>query len=165
MAKYYEQEFLTLIECNADRESKKRIAQCNHKREEADKRITQLDKTIQKLYDDRVNGMITDERFATLYKNYEAEQTALKECSDKLRAELQRTNEQTVNVSNFMKIIHKYTEITELTPEILHEFISMIVVHQAEVIDGHKKQTIEIIYNCVGAIPTHNEQQEVAIEA
>lgn len=109
--------------------------------------------------------MITDERFATLYKNYEAEQKSLKECSDKLRVELQRTNEQTVNVSNFMKIIRKYTEITELTPEILHEFISKIVVHQAEVIDGHRKQTIEIIYNCVGAIPTQDEQEEVAIAA
>ena len=109
--------------------------------------------------------MITDERFATLYKNYEAEQTALKECSDKLRTELQRANEQTANVSSFMKIICKYTEITELTPEILHEFISKIVVHQAEVVNGHKKQTIEIIYTCVGAIPTQDEQPEVAIAA
>ncbi len=52
-----------------------------------------------------------------------------------------------------------------LTPEILHEFISKIVVHQAEVVNGHKKQTIEIIYNCVGAIPTQDEQPEVAIVA
>lgn len=89
----------------------------------------------------------------------------MKECSDKLRAELQRVNEQTANVSNFMRIIRKYTEITELTPEILHEFISRIVVHQAEVVDGHKKQMIEIIYNCVGAIPTQDEQNEVAIAA
>lgn len=165
MAKDYEQEFLTLIECNADKESKKRITQYKHELEEADKRIVQLDKTIQRLYDDRVNGMITDERFATLYKDYEAEQTALKECSDKLRAELQRANEQTANVSSFMRIIHKYTEITELTPEILHEFISSIVVHQAEVVHGYRKQTIEIIYNCVGAIPTQDEQQAVAIVA
>ena len=165
MAKDYDQEFLALIECKADIESKKRIAQCKQELEEADKRIAQLDKTIQRLYDDRVNGIITDERFATLYTNYEAEQTALKECSDKLRAELQRANKQTANVSSFMKIIRKYTEITELTPEILHEFISRIVVHQAEVVDGHKKQMIEIIYNCVGAIPTQDEQPEVAIVA
>lgn len=70
-----------------------------------------------------------------------------------------------MNVSNFLKIIRKYTEITELTSEILHEFISKIVVHQAEVVDRHRKQTMEIIYNCVGAIPTQDEQQEVAIVA
>ncbi len=164
MARDYEQEFLTLIECNADKKAKKKISLCAHELEEADKRIVQIDKAIQRLYDDRVNGMITDERFATLYKNYEAEQAALKECSDRLKTELQRANEQTANVSSFMKIIRKYTEITELTPEILHEFISKIVVYQVEVVDGHRKQTIEIIYNCVGAIPTQNEQQEVAIE-
>ncbi|MCI8733546.1 MAG: DUF4368 domain-containing protein [Clostridia bacterium] len=39
------------------------------------------------------------------------------------------------------------------------------MVHQAEVVNGHKKQTIEIIYNCVGAIPTQDEQPEVAIVA
>lgn len=106
--------------------------------------------------------MIADEHFATLYKSYEMEQTTLKECADKLKSELQRVNEQTSNVSNFIKIIHNYTEITELTPEILHEFISRIVVHQTEIVDGRRKQTVEIIYNCVGVIPTQNEQQEVA---
>ncbi|MDE6302723.1 MAG: recombinase family protein [Clostridia bacterium] len=165
IAKEHEDEFFSLIKYNADKEYKMQITQYKHELEEADKRIVQLDKTIQRLYDDRVNGIITDERFATLYTNYEAEQTALKECSDKLRAELKRANEQTANVSSFMKIIHKCTEITELTPEILHEFISRIVVHQAKVVDGHKKQTIEIIYNCIGAIPTQEEQQEVAIAA
>jgi len=137
MAKDYEQEFLSLITSNADIDNKKRITHYKHELDEADKRITQLDKTIQSLYDDRVNGIITDERFATLYTNYEAEQTALKECSYKLRAELQRANEQTAYVSSFMKIIRKYTEITKLTPEILHEFISKIVVHQAEVVDRY----------------------------
>lgn len=162
LVKKNEQEFLTLIESNADKESKKRIAQYKHDLEEADKRIVQIDKTIQRLYDDRVNGLITEDRFATLYKSYEMEQTALKECADKLKSELQKANEQTANVSNFMKIIRKYTEITELTSEISHEFISRIVVHQAQVVDGHKKQTIEIIYNCVGAIPTQTAQQQEA---
>lgn len=165
MAKEHKQEFLSVIISNTDIENKKRVAQYKQELEKAEQRIIQLDKTIQRLYDDRVNGIITDERFATLYKNYEAEQKTQKECSDKLKTELQRANEQTANVSNFMKIIHKYTEITELTPEILHEFISRIVVHQAEVVDGHRRQTLEINYNCVGAIPTQKDQQEVALEA
>ena len=48
----------------------------------------------------------------------------------------------------------KYTGITELTPEIVREFIEKIVVHQVERKDGKKTQAVEIIYNGVGAIPT-----------
>lgn len=61
-----------------------------------------------------------------------------------------------------MRIIYKYTEIAVLTTEILHEFISKIVIHQAQVVDGHKKQTIQMLYNCVGVIPTQTEQQQVS---
>jgi len=51
-----------------------------------------------------------------------------------------------------MRIIHRYTDVSELTAEILREFIDKIIVHQAEKVNGKRKQTIEIIYNCVGAI-------------
>ena len=46
------------------------------------------------------------------------------------------------------------TEITELTPEIVREFIEKITVHQAERVDGKKSQAVEIIYNGIGVIPT-----------
>ena len=49
--------------------------------------------------------------------------------------------------------MRKYTEITELTPEIVRTFIEKIIVHEKEKVDGKRRQTVEIIYNCVGAIP------------
>lgn len=42
--------------------------------------------------------------------------------------------------------MRKYTEISELTPEIMHEFIEKIVVHEPEKIDGKRTQRIEIFY-------------------
>ena len=32
-------------------------------------------------------------------------------------------------------------------------FIEKIIVHEKEKVDGKRRQTVEIIYNCVGAIP------------
>ena len=52
-----------------------------------------------------------------------------------------------------MRIVHRYTGITGLIAEILRELIDKITVYQAENIDGKRKQTIEIIYKCVKAIP------------
>ena len=61
--------------------------------------------------------------------------------------------EESDNVSRFMRTIRKYEDINELTPDIVRNFIEKVVVHQAEKTDGKRKQTVEIFYNGVGAIP------------
>ena len=40
-------------------------------------RISKLDKIIQRLYEDNVEGEISDKRFAKMSSNYEAEQEQL----------------------------------------------------------------------------------------
>ena len=42
------------------------------------------------------------------------------------------------------------TRLTELTPEIVHEFIEKIVVSQPEKVDGKRHQTVDIYYNTIG---------------
>ena len=44
----------------------------------------------------------------------------------------------------------KYTDLTELTPEILREFIDKIIVHAPDKSSGRRLQEIEIIYNHIG---------------
>ena len=119
---------------------------------EAKKRIAQLDKTIQRLYDDMVKELITEERFSTLYKSFETEQKALKAREKQLETELKNAIEQEGKISVFLKTVRKYKKITKLTSEILHEFIEKIIVHQCKVVDGKRQQKIEIVYNCVGCI-------------
>lgn len=53
-----------------------------------------------------------------------------------------------------MRMVRRYTEIEKLTPEIVREFIEKVIVHQTENIDGKRRQKVEIIYNCVGVIPS-----------
>ena len=59
--------------------------------EQAMQRISKLDKIIQRLYEDNVEGKISDERFAKMSANYEAEQEQLEarinELKDLLSAE------------------------------------------------------------------------------
>ena len=47
---------------------------------------------------------------------------------------------------------YKYSSIEELTPEILRSFIDKVIVHEKTKVDGHYRQTVEIVYNFVGAI-------------
>ena len=60
---------------------------------------------------------------------------------------------ETADINKFMRLIKRYTEITELNAEIVRTFIDKIYVHKGEKAQGGHRQTIEIIYNCVGAIP------------
>ena len=56
------------------------------------------------------------------------------------------------NVKSFLKIVKKYTEPTELTPQLLHEFVEKIVVHEADKSSGHRVQRIDVHYNFIGEI-------------
>lgn len=57
---------------------------------------------------------------------------------------------QSVDVKRFLAIVKKYTDLTELTPEILREFIDKIIVHAPDKSSGRRLQEIEIIYNHIG---------------
>lgn len=69
-------------------------------------------------------------------------------------------------MTQFISNVKKYTEITELTPEILNELIEKIIIHQTEKINGKKVQKIDIYYKGVGIIsfPVSFDNMKMAIE-
>lgn len=86
-------------------------------------------------------------------KNYESEQAELTDKVKFLKEELMAVQKETADINKFMRLIKRYTEITELNAEIVRTFIDKIYIHKGEKVQGGHRQTIEIIYNCVGAIP------------
>ena len=126
--------------------------QSKRKLEKQKRRITELDAIIQRLYEDNVTGKLTDERFAKLSATYETEQAELKQSVESLSAIVEASEAQAVNIKSFLKIVKKYTEPTELTPQLLHEFVDKIVVHEADKSSGHRIQRIDVHYNFIGEI-------------
>ncbi len=57
-----------------------------------------------------------------------------------------------MDAEGFLRLVRKYTDIKELTPEILHEFIDKIVVHHREMQFGKTVQKVEIYYEMIGKI-------------
>ena len=56
-------------------------------------------------------------------------------------------------VNNFISLAKRYTDIQELTPELLRLFIRKIVVHEKDVKwSKHAQQTVEIHYNDIGCV-------------
>ena len=55
----------------------------------------------------------------------------------------------TKNEDIFLKIVKKYTEPTELTPLLLHEFVDKIIVHAPDRSSGRRVQRIDVHYNFI----------------
>ena len=118
--------------------------------EQAQARIRKLDEIIQHLYEDNLEGKISDERFVKLCKNYENEQITLEARVTELRSLIATEQEANVNVERFLDLVRKYTAIRELTAEVIREFVERIDVHKAERIEGRRVQRIRIVWNCIG---------------
>ena len=153
MAKGHENEFVAMLQEKNKKAAKTDLSKKTKECEEAESRVATLDRIIQNLYEDKVSGTLSEERFIKLSQNYEKEQTEMAEKARILREEINAGQKETADINKFMRLVKSYTEITELKPEIVRTFIDKIYVHKGEVAQGGHRQTIEIIYNCVGAIP------------
>ena len=115
-------------------------------------RQEEIGRIIRKLYEDNVSGRITDERFDFLAKSYDDEGNDLEQKILELQYALSASVQDEEKLSKFLKVVKTYTEIQELTPEILNSFIEKIYIGETERYDGKKMQEVEIIYKFVGAI-------------
>ena len=151
-ARNHEDEFLQLVTRNSEKALDRELRDCRKEYEQAKARIAKLDTLIQRIYEDNVEGKISDDRFAKLSGNYETEQAQLQSRVEELQRFLDDAKEKSLNADHFLALVRKYTDIRELDAEIIREFVERINVFQAEKVDGHRQQRIQIIYNCIGAV-------------
>ena len=145
MAKGQETEFVSMLQEKNKKMTKSDLSEKAKECDEAEKRIAVLDRIIQNLYEDKVSGTLSEERFIKLSKNYESEQAELTDKVKFLKEELMAVQKETADINKFMRLIKRYTEITELNAEIVRTFIDKIYVRKGEKAQGGHRQTIEII--------------------
>ena len=130
------------------------------------KRKAELDAIFKKLYEDSVLGRITTEQFQMLSGSYTEEQNLITVGIPQKESEIQRLRETVSGTDSFLDKAKRYTDITELTPELLRLFIEKIVVHEKEVKwSKHAPQTVEIYYNGIGYVGSGQQDVEEALEA
>ena len=78
----------------------------------------------------RFSGESLDERSVELSQSYEEEQKQLQTSISGLTKKIAKQQEDSLNISKFMTRILKYTELPELTVEIVNELIDKIVIHK-----------------------------------
>ena len=132
-------------------------------------RNTELTALFKRLYEDNVLGRVTNEQFRILSGDYNVEQKELSASIPEKEARLEKLKDSAANVEAFIEKAKRYTEISELTPEILRLFISRIEVgERGEKYSRTAEQSIRILYRDVGVmdsvvpIEENMEQENIA---
>lgn len=166
-ARAHESEFVELVTKQNEKELARLMRDSNRELAQAKERIGKLDTIVQRLYEDNIDGKISDERFTRMSATYEAEQKQLEARVYELETAIAEAHEQRLNVDSFLGMVRKYTDVTELTAEIIRSFVEKIVVKKPEKIPGTrtKKQTLVIWWNFIGVVDIPkdpSEQRETA---
>ena len=140
-AREHEADFVQLVTRQSEKELNRQLRASNRELTQAEARIEKLDVIMQRLYEDIVEGR-------------KAELTEF----------IDTAKEQRLNTDSFLGMDHKYTDITELSAEIIRSFVERIEVLQPEKVPGTrtKKHTIVIYWNFIGAVEIPDKQEETA---
>ena len=148
----FEKEFARKqMDCYTE-DKKKQLANKRRELSKAKKRIAEIDALIQKIYEDNASGKLSDERYATLSLSYEEEQKTLKAAVPEMQAYLETETDKAESLQRFIQKVKQVTELKALTPELIHEFVDRIVVHEPRYLDGKRVQLLDIYYSGVGIL-------------
>ena len=166
MARERPEEFAAYIGSRQSAEIQREIRRQEKELAAMRKRKAELDTIFKKLYEDSVLSRITTEQFQMLSSSYTEEQNQIAAGIPQKEADIQRLRETVSGADGFLDKAKRYTDITELTPELLRLFIEKIVVHEKEAKwSKHAPQTVEIYYNGIGYVGSGQQDVEETMEA
>ena len=121
--------------------------------EKLQKRDNELNTIFKRVYEDNILSRISDEQFRLLSEGYTTEQKSVKEKIFALQNEIETLKTEVSCIDRFIETAKKYTDLQELTPEILRTLIEKIVIHERDKPYSKKAhQQIDIYFTHIGMI-------------
>ena len=109
------------------------------------KRVEELDKLIQSIYEDKVKGKMEEDVCFEFIDKYSAEKKTLLSEIETLEQQIIETETTKQSADDFIRTIKKYLDVPELTREMCYELIDRVIVGGLPKVTG-KERTIEIVY-------------------
>lgn len=128
----------------------------------SNKRIKEIDRAITKLFESNMEGKISDERFMTMTADYEAEQRSLKASVADAEEKLAQANQGKTDLRMLLKGIREFSEVKQLTPEIVNTLIQRIEVHNNDKSSGHCYVKVDIYFTAIGMFSPPSEEELAA---
>lgn len=144
------------------------MRQKEHKRlelavEQGTKRIAEIDRLIEKVFEQNASGILSDERFSKMLQSYEKEQKALTQEVADSRQTLEEAKQKATDLRLLLRTLREMTEINELTPTLVNSLIERIEVHNNDKSSGHCYVKVDIYFTAVGMIDIPTEHKILAM--
>lgn len=151
----YEDAFRRALGAKRSEEAKKDLSAKKRTLQKSENRLAELDRLFKRIYEDMVNGKLSETRFQMLADDYEQEQADLRAKIEMLENEIQNQEDQAENVDRFIRQAKKYLYLEKLTPTILNDMVNAVYVHAPDKSSGHRVQDVTISYNYIGILPAN----------
>ena len=155
-------EFVEFINKKSFSENRRELTVKRNELSKLEKRNAELNALFKRLYEDNVLGKITNEQFRMLSDGYNTEQREMQAQIPELQAEIEELKAASTNVDKFIDVANKYTDLKELTPEVLRVFIAKVVIYERECKwSKASEQQIDIYFRYIGRLTAEPKKQAV----
>ncbi len=141
--RHNEKEFTERVREASDQNQEKTVKECKQKISKAQKRHKELDRLVKKLYEGNATGKIPDKHFTRLLAEYDEEQTGLETSIAEWQRQIENWNADRLKTDQFIRLVKRYTDFSELTTPTLNEFIEKVIVHEGEGRGNDRRQREE----------------------
>ena len=144
-------EFEKLVKESLYKEQTEEVKRNQKRMPQITDRMEQIERVMNKLYEDNALGNMDTERYEQLSRKYAEEYYTLKAEKEEIKERLSECENANQRSKKFIKLAESYSNFEELTPTIINEFISKIVVHERDVKRAkYVVQRIEVYFNYIG---------------
>ena len=161
----YEPVFLYLIARNSAKGRKQEMKDLKLEIEAGRRRIEELDRLISRIYEDNVLGRLSDERYERMSAGYEKEQHDLVTSVAENEGRLREMEKERTDLHALLQGLREFTEVRELTPELVNTLIRRIEIHNSDRSTGHVRVKVDIFFTAVGMIDLPTEEELKALMA
>jgi DNA invertase Pin-like site-specific DNA recombinase len=152
LLKSREKALVTYLENKQKVKDRHQLEQEQQSLQKAERREEEIDHIIERLYEDNLNGKVSDERYAKMVGNYEAEQKALQVQIVRLKSSLTQAEDVSSGIRTFVQVAQGCLNPKRLEPDMVRELIEKIEIGEKEMKEGKYYQKIRITYRFVGEL-------------
>ena len=149
----YEDAFRKALGAKRTTEARKELSAKKRTLQKSENRLAELDRLVKRIYEDMVNGKLSEARFQMLSDDYEQEQEDLRTKIEMLENEIQNQENHVESVDTFIRLAKKHLYLEKLTPEVLNDMVKAVYVHAPDKSSGHRVQDVRISLACIGFLP------------
>ena len=156
-AQHNEQEFLERVREASNQSQENAVKAYRKNLSRAQKRHKELDGLVKKLYEGNATGKIPDRHFTRLLAEYDEEQAALEASMSEWQEAIDNWDAHKLKADQFIRLVKRYTDFSELTTLMLNEFVEKVVVHEGKGRRNNRRQRLDIYLNFIGTfeVPAH----------